>query len=393
MAYRRVIVLVLDGCGIGGAPDAASFGDAGSDTLAHVAQAQTLRCPTLARLGLGNLYHAGLPGLPQVERMAAHVARLTELSAGKDSTTGHWEMMGIVRPHPAPLFPHGFPQELIAEFSRLTGRPVIGNKVASGTAVIQELGAEHLASGAWIVYTSADSVLQIAAHTGIIPLAKLYRGCEIARGLMQGPRLGVDRVIARPFAGDAKTGFERTPDRRDFSLAPPHSTVLDELKQAGRSVIGVGKISDLFAGAGLTASHPAHGNADQMEQAAAVAEDRAWAGLLFANFVDFDMLFGHRNDAAGYADALQEFDAWLGLFLDRRADDELVLITGDHGNDPTTPSTDHSREQVPLLLWSRSIEATGGRVIACSPGFCHIGATVAAQLGTVTQLPGQNVLI
>jgi phosphopentomutase len=297
-------------------------------------------------------------------------------------------MMGIVRLQPAPLFPLGFPTEVLSELTRRTGRGVIGNKVASGTAVIAELGAQHLASGAWIVYTSADSVLQIAAHTDAVPLTELYRGCEIARELMQGPALGVDRVIARPFTGSLEAGFTRTADRRDFSLAPPEPTVLDLLQGQALETTGVGKIGDLFAGRGLSRSYPEHGNAAQLAKAAAVAADPAWSGLLFVNLCDFDMLFGHRNDPAGYGTALAEFDAWLGPFLAARAADELVLITSDHGNDPTTPSTDHSREQVPLLLWSRGIEAAGGRELAPPAGFQHVGATVLGQLGVANTIGG-----
>jgi phosphopentomutase len=392
MPYRRAMLLVLDGLGVGGAPDAAAFGDAGSDTLAHVLQSQPLELPVLAGLGLGNLYPAGLPGLPRTERPGAVGARLTELSAGKDSTTGHWEMMGLVRSHPAPTFPQGFPAGVLAEFTRRTGRGVLGNKVASGTQIIQELGAQQLATGDWIVYTSADSVFQVAAHVGAIPLQELYAACEAARAILVGPQLGVDRVIARPFAGDAAAGFTRTPDRKDFSLLPPERTVLDELVSAGKEVLGVGKISDLFAGRGITRSWPVHGNTGQMEQAGRAAQDGAWDGLLFVNLVDFDMLYGHRNNPAGYAAALAEFDAWLGGFLAARADDELVLITGDHGNDPTTPSTDHSRENVPLLLWSKALAQSGGRTIAPPPGFCHVGKTLAGQLGVAVPQPGVDLL-
>jgi phosphopentomutase len=382
----------MDGCGVGGAPDAAAFGDLGSDTLANIAELHPLHCPELARLGLGNLYAHGLPGLPRVVPAAAHHARLTEISAGKDSTTGHWELMGLVREQASPLFPHGFPQAVLDQLSAFTGRAVLGNKVASGTAIIDELAEQQLASGKWIVYTSADSVLQIAAHTSVIPLHELYRGCEIARGIMQGPQLGVDRVIARPYTGNAQQGYTRTADRKDYSLLPPGPTVLDELLTAGLEVIGVGKIGDLFAGRGLSRSYPEHGNAAQMAMTSAVVEETDWTGLLFVNLVDFDMLFGHRNDPAGYAAALEDFDSWLGPFLAQRSDDELVLITSDHGNDPTTPSTDHSREQVPLLLFSKAIEAAGGRLIVPPAGFQHVGATVLAQLGLRNTLGGVSLI-
>jgi phosphopentomutase len=392
MAYRRAIVLVLDGLGVGGAPDAAAFGDSGSDTLAHVLAAVQVRLPALQRLGLGNLYPQGLSGLQRMDQPEAVCCRLTELSAGKDSTTGHWEMMGLVRSHPAPSFPHGFPAAVVEEFSRRTGRGVLGNLVASGTQIIAELGPEQLASGKWIVYTSADSVFQIAAHVEAIALDELYRACETARQLLVGPELGVDRVIARPFAGSVAQGFERTPDRRDYSLLPPAPTVLDALVAAGQQVLGVGKIGDLFAERGLTASYPVHGNTAQLQRTREVADDATWGGLLFVNLVDFDMLYGHRNDAAGYAAALQEFDGWLTGFLDARGEDDLVLITGDHGNDPTTPSTDHSRENVPLLAWNKAAAQAGGRVLEPPPGFCHVGKTVAAWLGVTAEQPGIDLL-
>jgi phosphopentomutase len=393
---RRVFLIVLDGMGVGGAHDAAAFGDSGSDTLGHLAHATQLHCPTLTALGLGNLYADGLPGLPRIERPLATVARLTELSAGKDTTTGHWELMGIVRDRPSPTFPEGFPPEFIAALEAAIGRGVLCNRPYSGTQVIADFGGEHMATGQPIVYTSADSVLQIATHVEVIPLAELYRICEVARVLAIGP-VGVDRVIARPFNGDPRQGFSRTPDRRDYSIPPPDRTVLDALKEAGRDVIGVGKIGDIFAMQGLTETHPVHGNAELMAKTAELA-GRDFHGLVFVNLVDFDMLYGHRNDPAGMAAALNEFDAWLSRFIGLTGgehpsplrEDDLLIITADHGNDPTTGSTDHSREQVPVLVFR---PGNPGKVVETEPGFYHVGATVAAWLGVQSDLPGQPMIL
>ncbi len=401
MHFGGVYVLILDGMGVGQAPDAARYGDEGSDTLAHVLTAARCELPVLARLGLGNLYVQPLPGLPRAARPEALCCRLTETSAGKDSTTGHWELLGVVRTEPAPVFPSGFPADFLSEFSERVGRGVLGNRPASGTAIIAELGAEHLATGSLIVYTSADSVFQIAAHVDRVPLSELYRSCETARAMLTGS-LAVDRVIARPFTGNAESGFSRTADRRDYSLEPPEPTVLDELCAAGLDVIGVGKIEDLFAGRGLTRSLPVHGNRELMLQVSELARARRegshsaeqpWRGLVICNLVDFDMLYGHRNNPAGYGEALTAFDRWLGGFLGGMREDELLLITADHGNDPTTPSTDHSREQVPLLLAGPAIRARGGGgVLDPPPGFHHVGATVAAALGIATRRPGLDLL-
>ncbi|MBN2080574.1 phosphopentomutase [bacterium] len=400
MEYRRVYLIILDGLGVGAAPDSARFGDAGTDTLAHLLLAAPVELPELASLGLGNLYAGGLPGLPRVAQPRAHYARLTELSAGKDTTTGHWELMGLTRAAAAPVFPDGFPAEFLAEFSRRVGRGVLGNRPASGTVIIQELGAAQLASGDLIVYTSADSVFQVAAHTDVVGLAELYRICEIARGMLAGP-LAVDRVIARPFTGDAATGFTRTADRRDYALPPPAPTVLDRLAQAGLDVLGVGKIHDIFAGRGITVSWPVHGNINLMRQVSLLAGREpgldpygrlAWRGLVFANLVDFDMLYGHRNDPAGFAVALREFDDWLAGFVAGLTDDELLLVTADHGNDPTTPGTDHTREQVPLLVIDAAIRDNGGRRLDPPAGFSHVGATILAALGQEHAQVGSNLL-
>jgi len=399
--YRRVYLIILDGLGVGAAPDAARFGDAGTDTLGHLLAATPVELPVLAALGLGNLYDGGRPGLPLTDRPRAHYARLTELGMGKDTTTGHWELMGLKRDQPAPVFPDGFPAEFLAEFSRRVGRGVLGNRPASGTVIIQQLGAEHLATGDLIVYTSADSVFQVAAHTDAVPLAELYRICETARELLTGP-LAVDRVIARPFIGDTAAGFTRTVDRRDYALPPPAPTVLDRLADAGLDVLGVGKIHDIFTGRGITQSWPVHGNLNLMRQVSLLAGREPgldppgnpdWRGLVFANLVDFDMLYGHRNDPAGFAAALKQFDDWLAGFVAGLADGELLLITADHGNDPTTPSTDHTREQVPLLVTDAVIHDNHGRRLNPPAGFNHVGATILAALGQEHAQLGSNLLV
>jgi len=396
VGFERVFLLVLDGAGVGGAPDAAAFGDSGSDTIGNVLRQQAALgrqplLPTLTACGLGNLYAEGLPGLPR-GAAAAHHLRLTEVSAGKDTTTGHWEMLGLPRDAQSPTFPQGFPQALLDSIGAAAGVEWLGNRVASGTVIIQELGAEHLASGKLIVYTSADSVFQVAAHVERVPLVELYRVCELARRMLSGP-FAVDRVIARPFSGSAETGFVRTPDRKDYSLAPPGPTVLDELCAAGLTVISVGKISDIFAGKGITRSYPVHGNTDVGQQLISLAQPSSqWRGLCFANFVDFDMQYGHRNDAAGFLTALEHFDTWLSAFLRLLRPSDLLFITADHGNDPTTASTDHSREQVPLLIQHPGLGPGQGRLLSVPPGFYHVGASAAAALGVASQLPGENLL-
>jgi phosphopentomutase len=391
MQFTRVFLIVLDGVGVGGAPDAADFGDSGSNTLGHVAALGRLDCPTLAGLGLGNLFNGGLPGIPASPKPLGLHTRLTEVSAGKDTTTGHWELMGLPRTEPSPTFPKGFPAELIDELSAVTGYTFIGNEVASGTEIIQRLGPAHLNTGSPILYTSADSVLQLAAHVDTVSLEELYRICRAAREVCKGP-YAVDRVIARPFSGSATAGFTRTPDRKDFSLAPPGETALDCLRKAGRDVIAVGKIGDIFASRGITRSLPVHGNEQVMDQLRwHVSAESRWHGLLFANLVDFDMLFGHRNDPAGFAGALNDFDTWLAGFLPQLSASDLLAITADHGNDPTTASTDHSREQVPLMLYSPAI-SVGGAIAGHGPGFFHVGKTVSAVLSVDAALPGVNVL-
>jgi phosphopentomutase len=381
---RRAVILVLDGVGAGEAHDAAAYGDAGSDTLAHVAEAVGgLDLPNLERLGLGHLRE--LRGVERVASPAGAWGTMEPSSAGKDSTTGHWEIAGVRLARPFPTYPNGFPRELIDEFARRTGRGVIGNVAASGTAIVDELGDEHVATGNWIVYTSADSVFQVAAHEEVVPLDELYAACEIARAMLVAPH-DVSRVIARPFVGSAGL-YQRTKNRRDLSLAPPETTLLDALAAAGVARSGVGKVDDLFAGRGLTARHTAS-NAEGIEAI------RAWLagpsdGLLFANLVDFDTQYGHRNDAPGFYGALRELDRALPTFEALLREDDLLFITADHGNDPTTPSTDHARERVPLLV-------VGPRVRPGSLGeretFADLGATVAEWLGTDFRGAGRSFL-
>jgi phosphopentomutase len=395
-APTRAIVIVLDSVGIGALPDAAAYGDEGSDTLGHIASAIQLGVPTLRALGLGRVAALG-PGPSDVEGPApariapsglpTAVGRMAEASAGKDSVTGHWEMMGVVLDRPFPVFPNGFAEDLIGEFSRQTGRGVLGNKAASGTAIIDELGPEHMRTGNWIVYTSADSVFQIAAHEEVVPVPELYRACEVAYRLA-GESLGVGRVIARPFVGGPGS-FRRTANRRDFALPPAGETLLDRLRSSSRAVVAIGKIEDLFAGRGIsTAFHTAsddEGMDRVLSQMASVPD-----GLIFANLVDFDTQYGHRNDIPGYAQNLERFDARLAELLPRLRDDDLLVVTADHGNDPATPSTDHSREYVPLI-------AAGGRVrdntdLGTRPTFADLGQTLADLFGVAPLAHGTSFL-
>ena len=380
---ERAIVVVLDGVGVGQAPDAAAYGDAGADCLANCARAVGgLALPTLGRLGVGNLTEIeGTPPQPP----AGACGRLIERSPGKDSTTGHWELMGVVLDHPMPTYPHGFPPELVTRFEAAIGRHVLGNYPASGTAIIEELGAEHLRTGFPILYTSADSVFQLAAHEDVIPIAELYRMCEIARGLLTGED-EVGRVIARPFTG-TPGAFVRTPHRRDFSLEPPAPTLLNALKASGREVVGIGKIEDLFAERGLTASdHTATNAAGQAAALAAVA--RPFAGLLFVNLVECDQNYGHRRNPEGYAEALRAFDTWLPSLLARLGDGDVLFITGDHGTDPTWRGTDHTRESVPLLVAGKPVRP--GVYLGARSSFADLGATLAEAFGLPPLAHGQS---
>ena len=371
----RVFLIVLDGVGIGALPDAADYGDQGSHTLRHVAEhVGGLRVPTLERLGLGRL--ESLPGVsPRVVAEGAR-GRLAERSPGKDSTTGHWELAGHVLDRPFPTYPHAFPRELLDRVFERVGRGWMGNEVASGTEIIARLGAEHQRSGRLIVYTSADSVFQIAAHEQTVPLDELYRACTIARGQLTGEH-AVGRVIARPFVG-SPGDYRRTPNRRDFSLPPPPGTLLDRMIDAGHTVVTVGKVDDLFAGRGVTDALHTRSNHDGEEILADLAR-RGGEGLVFANLVDFDQQYGHRNDPVGFARALEAFDERLAEILAHLRSDELCLVTADHGNDPTTPSTDHSREYVPLLVGGPRVR--GGRDLGTRPTFADVGATIAELFG------------
>jgi phosphopentomutase len=383
-------VIVMDSVGIGELPDAAAYGDQGSDTVGNIAKRIPLAVPTLRRLGfdrvakIGRIPHmvSDADGTP----MGAY-GRMAEASAGKDSVTGHWEMMGIVLDRAFPTFPDGFPADIVGEFARRTGRPVIGNKAASGTQIIEELGAEHMRTGALIVYTSADSVFQIAAHEEIVPIDELYRACEIAYALV-GEGRGVGRVIARPFVG-APGRFTRTAHRRDYALPPSGETLLDLVKAGGLPVVAIGKIEDLFAGRGITAAFHTASDDEGMDRVEAqmTAVDR---GFIFTNLVDFDTQYGHRNDVEGYARNLERFDARLARVLPRLADDDLLVVTADHGNDPTTASTDHAREYVPLLIAGRRVRA--GADLGTRPTFADLGQTLAELFGVGRLAHGTSFL-
>ena len=381
---RRAAIIVLDGVGIGEASDAAAYGDVGSNTLGNLARAVGgMSLPNLRRAGLGNI--APIAGVPPSPAPSGSWGLMQPRSAGKDSTTGHWEIAGLHLARPFPTYPNGFPQELVTEFARATGRAVIGNVVGSGTAVIDEFGPEHQRTGAWILYTSADSVFQLAAHEQVIPLSEQYAGCETARRQLVAPH-DVSRVIARPFIG-APGSYSRTKNRRDYSIAPPGETLLDALAAGGIARAGVGKVDDLFAGRGITSRHTAN-------NAEGIAAVREWlasevSGLLFTNLVDFDQAFGHRNDTSGFYGALREFDAALPQLLALLREDDLLFITADHGNDPTTPSTDHARENVPLLALG---PAAGSVSLGRRETFSDLGATVAEWLGVSFRGRGRSFL-
>ncbi|MCD6502321.1 phosphopentomutase [bacterium] len=382
---KKAIIIILDGVGIGEAPDADDYNDLGSATLPNTAAAVGgLELPNLGRLGLGNL--GDIPGTPPTDLAEGAFTRLIPRSAGKDSTTGHWELAGLITKKPFPTYPYGFPRHIIDDFEKKIGRGTIGNVVASGTEIIQRLGAEHVATGKPIVYTSTDSVFQIAAHEDIVPVGLLYDWCRIARRILVGPD-AVGRVIARPFTG-TKGNFVRTPKRRDFSVEPFGPTLLTKVERAGLPVVSVGKIKDLFAGIGITDAVFTHSNSEGIvETRRLIGEyDR---GLIFTNLVDFDMLWGHRNDPRGLARGMEEFDDALPSIMGAMADDDLLFITADHGNDPTTPSTDHSREVVPLIMWGKKI--VPGR-IEDRTTFADLGQTIAEFLGTEPTVDGTSFL-
>lgn len=376
--FRRIVWIVLDSVGIGEMPDADQYGDAGSDTLGNIARRRPLLLPNLGRIGLGNI--RALDGIAPAEEALGCFGRCALASPGKDTTTGHWEMAGIILDKPFPLYPNGFPAPIMEEFSRRTGRGWLGNKAASGTEIIQELGEEHLRTGYPIVYTSADSVFQIAAHEDAIRLEELYRICEIAREILRGEH-EVGRVIARPFTGKPGS-FTRTAHRRDYAVPPPPGMLLDVLCERGTPVYSVGKISDVFLGRGIRGGVKTNSNADGMAKTLAALESER-EGLIWVNLVDFDSLYGHRNDVEGYAKALEEVDAWLPSLLAALGAEDLLILTADHGCDPTTPSTDHSREYVPLLVHGR--RARTGRDLGVRKSLADIGQTVAQNFGTAIQ--------
>jgi phosphopentomutase len=372
--FPRVIWIVLDSVGIGEMPDAAEYGDVGSDTLGNIARQRPLRLPNLCALGLANI--KPLTGLEPAYKPTAAYGRCTLASPGKDTTTGHWEMVGIHLEKPFPVYPECFPKELIHEFEDLIGRKTLGNCPASGTEIIQRLGDEHVRTGSPIVYTSADSVFQIAAHEEVIPLPELYRICEIARELLSGDN-EVGRVIARPFIGTSGN-YTRTANRHDYAVPPPPGMLLDQLAEHGYAVHAVGKISDVFLGRGIAKSDKTKSNADGMEKTLA-AMNTTREGLIYVNLVDFDQNFGHRNDVEGYANALEQVDAWLPKLFSASEPGDLIILTADHGCDPTTPSTDHSREYVPLLVYG----GTPGVNLGVRETLSDIGQTVAENFGAV----------
>ena len=378
---KRVFLIVLDSFGVGELPDAADFGDNGANTLRSCFNTGKLNVPKMAKIGLFNI-----DGVDFGEKESAPngtVMRLSELSNGKDTTTGHWEIAGIVSEKPFPTFPDGFPSEVIAEFEKRTGRKTLCNKPYSGTKVIADYGEESIKTGALIVYTSADSVFQIAAHESVVPVEKLYEYCEIAREILQGD-FAVGRVIARPFEGEYP--FTRTPRRHDFSLIPPKTTMLDVLKENGLDVIGVGKIYDIFAGKSVTECDRKIGNSVDMDITSEY-QKKDFHGLCFTNLVDFDMLYGHRRNAVGYAQALNEFDAWLGGFMAKMRSDDVLIITADHGCDPCHSGTDHTREYIPVMVYGNEIKPLN---LGTRTGFCDIAATVLELLNITGSVNGKS---
>ncbi len=379
---KRVFLIVLDSVGAGALPDAAEYGDAGCHTLRTISRSYKFRIPNLLRLGLGNV--EGLEFLGRNIRPEAASSRLMEQSKGKDTTIGHWEISGVVSEHPLPTYPEGFPKEILDQLEAQTGRGWLCNKPYSGTEVIKDYGEEHISTGKLIVYTSADSVLQIAAHNDVVPLEELYDICTKARAIMQGKH-GVGRVIARPFVGKYPD-FTRTGDRRDYSIEAPRRTILDVLSDNGYDVISVGKIKDVFVGRGITEIVEAHNNAESMAAADSLVE-KDFNGLCFINLVDFDMLYGHRNDIDGYANALTEFDHWLGGFLPKLRDDDVLMITADHGCDPGDESTDHTREYIPLLVYGKEIAPVR---IPTRKSFADIAGTIAEWFDVSGQTEGKS---
>lgn len=381
---KRIFLIVLDSCGVGAAPDSAAFGDIGVNTLRSCAASPKFSIPHLIEAGLGNL--DGIDYLPKTDHPTAALARLQEASMGKDTTIGHWEIAGIVSPNPLPTYPQGFPQEVLEEFEKQTGRGVLCNLPYSGTDVIRDYGEEQKKTGKWIVYTSADSVFQVAANENWIPLEELYDACRKARAILRGKH-GVGRVIARPYVGQSPSEFRRTSNRHDFSLEPPKQTMLDAIKAAGLDTLAVGKIYDIFAGQGTTDHLFNKSNADGMAHTDDYAA-RDFHGLCFVNLVDFDMQYGHRRDVDGYANALTEFDTWLGQFLPKLGDEDLVMITADHGCDPAyTATTDHTREYVPLVVLGKQVKPVN---LGTRKSFADIAATVTELLNVPFETPGKS---
>jgi phosphopentomutase len=385
--YKRIFLIVMDSVGIGEAPDAAEFGDKGSNTLGHIAERMNgLNMPNMAKLGLGNIHE--IEGIDITEKPQAVYTKMMEASNGKDTMTGHWEIMGLNIQIPFRVFPDGFPKELLDELEKRTGRKIIGNKPASGTEILVELGEEHMKTGALIVYTSADSVLQIAAHEEIVPIDELYKICKIARELTLDEKYMVGRVIARPFLGNPGN-FKRTPNRHDYALKPFDRTVMNELKDSGLDVIAIGKINDIYDGEGVTKSLRTVSNMDGMDKLIETF-DMDFTGLSFVNLVDFDALFGHRRDPIGYGKALEEFDARLPEVFAKMNKDDLLMMTADHGNDPVHPGTDHTREYVPLIVYSPKMAK--GKELPIRQTFADLGATVADNFNVKLPNYGESFL-
>lgn len=380
----RIILIVIDSVGVGELPDADAYGDVGSDTLGNTARAVGgLKMPNLGLMGLGNIIN--VVGVPPIKEARAFFGKMAEFSAGKDTTSGHWEIMGLRLEKPFPTFPHGYPFDLIKQFEQTVGRKVLGNKAASGTAIIDELGAEHMKTGDLIVYTSSDSVFQIAAHENILPIDELYRVCEIARNLLTG-EYGVGRVIARPFIGEPGN-FNRTHRRKDFSLKPPQKTALDYIVESGLPVYGVGKVFEIFAGQGVTGQVHTKSNAHGIDETINAMSEQS-TGLIFTNLVDFDSKWGHRNDVKGYAGGLEYFDSRVPEIVSKLKQSDVLIITADHGCDPTTPGTDHSREYVPLLVYGKSLAIP--TTLGVRKEFSDLGKTVTDLLGVDAPIYGTS---
>lgn len=386
MTFKRVHLIVMDSVGIGEAPDAEKFGDTGSHTLKHTLEGYEGKLPNLEKLGLGNI--APLPVVNKVDKPEAYYTKLSEASVGKDTMTGHWEIMGLNIDQPFKVYPDGFPEELVTAIEEMTGRKVVANKPASGTAIIDEWGAHQMETGDLIVYTSADPVLQIAAHEEIIPLEELYEICEKVREYTKDPKYLIGRIIARPYVGEPGN-FTRTSNRHDYALKPFGRTVMNELQDAGHDVIAIGKINDIYDGEGVTKSIRTKDNMDGMDKLLEVVKSD-FDGISFLNLVDFDALYGHRRDKKGYMNAIKAFDDRLGELLEALREDDLLIITADHGNDPTMPGTDHTREYVPLLMYSKQFDS--GRELESHTTFASIGATIADNFGVELPEFGKSYL-